>query len=95
MQTVTQTDVNRFLDISFFMAPMRTYSDRMADLLWRFPETPSEELDALAANWERQEPAPAVQQEIAPTYRLCNDCSAVLDVSKQHCPQCGHQWSVF
>lgn len=94
-QTVTQTDVNRFLDVSFFMAPMRTYSQRMTDLLWRFPETPAAELETLSTNWELRNPLPVVQAEIAPTERLCNECGSVLDASKQHCAECGNQWSVF
>lgn len=95
MQTATQAEVNRFLDISFFMSPGRTYSDRMSDLLWRFPETPAAELETMADDWDLENPLPVVQAEIAPTYRLCNDCSAVLDASRQHCVACGHQWSVF
>jgi hypothetical protein len=90
----TQADVNRFLDLNQFMAPGRLLHLRFDDLLWRFPLATKLQFN----HWfyfEMSQPAPTIQTEFAPAYRLCNHCNELLDTSKMHCANCGQQWVEF
>lgn len=95
---VTQENVNRFLDMNVYLAPSRNDNRREQDLLLRFDEADASAMARMFRTWQKRgprPPLPVVQQELAQNFRLCSQCNAVLDFSKQRCVGCGHLYCKF